>query len=184
MNIAQMCQIFNFKSTKEIEKNTKVRQLVGYINQNQIEFEEIDGTVLSKKSFLIFLNNINSIEVAARLLGKYRNLMAIEQEPEKVANFFNTYSVENFTYPGEDVASLLLDKEYLKYASVEWTREHVLSFSFGKVLQVSGKKVSTTINALTDENEDEYIPNVESNIEALKKAQKNKVLKKAIESLA
>ena len=133
---------------------------------------------------MIFLNNINSIEVAARLLGKYRNLMAIEQEPEKVANFFNTYSVENFTYPGEDVASLLLDKEYLKYASVEWTREHVLSFSFGKVLQVSGKKVSTTINALTDENEDEYIPNVESNIEALKKAQKNKVLKKAIESLA
>ena len=38
-------------------------------------------------------------------------------------------------------------------------------------------------NVLTEENEDEYMPSTDQNVEALKTAKKNSLLKKAIESL-
>ena len=39
------------------------------------------------------------------------------------------------------------------------------------------------IHSLTEENEDEYMPSTDQNVEALKTAKKNSLLKKAIESL-
>ena len=183
MDVVTLCNIFNFKCTKEVEENTKVKQLVTYINQNHLEYSELGEKVISKDSFLKFMENINSVSDAAKVLQEYRNLSSIGYEPEQVAKFFNVYSPLKFSYPGNYISELLLDEEYLKLASIEWTREHILTYSFDKLLEIKGRKMIIKENVLTEENEDEYMPSTDQNVEALKTAKKNSLLKKAIESL-
>ncbi|MBO5477686.1 MAG: hypothetical protein J6A15_08050 [Clostridia bacterium] len=183
MDIVTLCNIFNFKCTKEVERNTKVKQLVSYINQNQIEYSEVGEKVISRDAFLRFLENINSIASAAKVLSEYKNLSAIGLNPELVAKFFNVYPPEGYNYPGSFVSELITDSEYLKLASIEWTNEHILRFSFDKILEVKGKRLTIKDNTLTEENELDYMPGTHQNVESLKTAKKNNILKRAIESL-
>lgn len=181
MDIQTLCNIFNFKCTKEVKENLKVRQLVEYIKENNIEYSDVGEDILSKEAFIKFIENINSLKIAVKVIGEYPNLTAIEFNPELVAKFFNIYDVS--IYPGSFVAELLVYEEYLKYASVEWTKEHILNFSYDKVLELEGNDIKVKENILTDENEDDYMPGMYENVEALKLALKNNILKEAIESL-
>lgn len=181
MDIKTLCNIFNFKCTKEIKENLKVRQLVEHINQNNIEYSDVEEDILSKEAFIKFIENINSLKVATKVISEYPNLAGIEFNPELVAKFFNIYDIS--IYPGSFVAELLVNEEYLKYASVEWTKEHILSFSFNKVLEIKENKIIVKDNILTEDNEDKYMPGMHQNIEALKFAMKNNILKETIESL-
>ena len=181
MDIKKLCNVFNFECTKEIEENLKLRQLVEYINKNNIEYSEVGEDIISKEAFIKFIEKIKSIKVASKVIGKYPNLAPIELNPELVANFFNIYDIS--IYPGSFVAELLVNEEYLKYASVEWTQEHILSFSFDKIIKFEKNKIIVKENKLTEENEAEYLPGMHPNVEALKKAFKKGVLKQAIESL-
>ncbi|MBQ8379344.1 MAG: hypothetical protein IJX34_00840 [Clostridia bacterium] len=183
MDTLTLCNIFNFRCTKEVERNTKVKQLVAYINQNHIEYSDVGEKVISKEAFLKFLENINSIEVAAKVLSQYKNLTAIGLNPELVAKFFNVYPPESYSYPGSFVSELITDSEYLKLASIEWTNEHILRFSFDRILDVKGKRLAIRDNILTEENEFDFMPGTHQNVEALKTAKKNNILKRAIESL-
>ena len=117
MDIKTLCNIFNFECTKEIEENLKLRQLVEYIHKNNIEYSEVGEDIISKEAFRKFIENIKSIKVASKVIGKYPNLAPIEFNPELVAKFFNIYDIS--IYPGSFVAELLVNEEYLIYASVE-----------------------------------------------------------------
>lgn len=181
MDIKTLCNIFNFECTKEIEENLKLRQLVEYIHKNNIEYSEVGEDIISKEAFRKFIENIKSIKVASKVIGKYPNLAPIEFNPELVAKFFNIYDIS--IYPGSFVAELLVNEEYLKYASVEWTQEHILSFSFDKIIEIEKDTIIVKENKLTEENEDRYLPGMHQNVEALKKALKKGILKQAIESL-
>ena len=181
MDIKTLSNIFNFECTKEVEENLKVRQLVEYINKNNIEYSDLGEDILSKEAFINFIENVNSLKIASKVIGEYPNLAAIEFNPELVAKFFNIYDIS--IYPGSFIAELLVDEEYLKYASVEWTKEHILSFSFDKVLEIEKDKIIVKENKLTEENEDEYLPGMHQNVEVLKYAIKKNILKEAIESL-
>ena len=59
----------------------------------------------------------------------------------------------------------------------------IITYSFDKILEIKGRKMIIKENVLTEENEDEYMPSTDQNVEALKTAKKNSLLKKAIESL-
>lgn len=181
MDIKTLCNIFNFECTKEVEENLKVRQLVEYINKNNIEYSDVGEDIISKDAFIKFIENINSLEVAVKVISKYPNLAGIDSTPELAAKFFNIYDID--IYPGSFVAELIIDKEYLKYASVEWTKTHILNYSFERVLEICNGNISVKDNILTEENELDFIPGIHQNVEALKIAKKNNILKRAIERL-
>ena len=113
MDVVTLCNIFNFKCTKEVEENTKVKQLVTYINQNHLEYSELGEKVISKDSFLKFMENINSVSDAAKVLQEYRNLSSIGYEPEQVAKFFNVYSNNSRLYNCNNV--LIINIFYLLF---------------------------------------------------------------------
>lgn len=184
MNVATLLNIFGLKHTKDLVNDEQIKKLVEFINENHIEYTDIEKGELSDKAFISFLHTINTISDAAYILMDYRNIRYIETEPVETALFYNIYSYKEFLYPGKYVASLLTDEEYLSYALPEWTRGHILDFSFNKILSIEGDNISVKDNILTEENEEEFEPSMYKNVEQLYIAKQNNMLQRAIESLS
>lgn len=184
MDVEMFCSLIGVKYVKRLNKCHKLRQLVDYVNESQIELYHTDKK-LSEKALLEFLEEISSVEVAIQVLKEVRNYPELEREPQGVAKFFNIYHNVVSYYPGSWMNELICNKEYLKRASLEWTRDHILDGSFDKVLVVcKNNSLRVKPNVLSDENEDTYEPSFYTNVDSLKSCLKEDKLDKAIELLS
>lgn len=178
MRAREFCDLFCIEYSKELSKNKKFKELIKYINKNQIEYLYTDEEVMTLEKFLIFLNEIKTVSLAAEILKDYKDLVAIGINPKMVAKYYNIYPKDYFYYPGSYVADILTDEKYLDEATIEWTKDHIFDAEYNKTLVIKGKGISVK------ENKSKDIPNMHQNINALHIARKKGILKQAIESLS
>ena len=207
----ELIKVLGIKNpTDKIRKHPKMLQLLQYVkshdiylyvsDENDIFTEngeeddvEYDNYMfkINEDAFITLLENINSFEVLIKMLRREYLLVCINYNALEDAKFFNIYDPDVVIRSLE--ADILVDEEYLKYASVEWTVEVLMKHP--KVLQIKGKKLTLKDNVMpeynsvywdTDHNED-YIINkfrFELNLRALNKAKKLGLLKEAIKMLS
>ena len=216
MDIEKLIKILEIKNpTDKIREHPKMLQLLQYIKLHDIysnvpdeniiftengEEDDVEYPVfdydnfmykINEDAFITLLENINSFEVLIKMLRREYLLVCINYNALEDAKFFNIYDPDVVIRSLE--ADILVDEEYLKYASVEWTVEVLMKHP--KVLQIKGKKLTLKDNVMpeynsvywdTDHNED-YIINkfrFELNLRALNKAKKLGLLKEAIKMLS
>lgn len=180
MTIERMIEIIGIKKpTKKLLENKKMYQLYKYYILN----DDVDiydcGVELDEKAFLYLLNNMHSVRNIACILSNVPDMLNINYNTRELSSFYNLYDPEVVEYSTS--ANILIDEEYLKYASKEWTEDTLLNQE--KVLHVGEKKMVLRENAHKP-YEDEYIPSFTQNLEALKKAKDSGRLEKAIERLS
>jgi len=163
-------------TTKEIYKNTKVKQLIDYINEYDIDIYESDVSI-NEEAFLELLDNVHSLDVVLKILSRTADLLSINYRAKQIADFYNLYDADKFEGLSYEEAKILLDEEYLKYASKEWTESHLLSYP--RIIHVSTKRIVSKANTKSEDDED-YIEPIYINLRALEKAKQNKLLKEAV----
>lgn len=166
MNIRGLLRKLNVEPAEEILKNPKMKQIVEFINKNDVIIYESDE-VVNAKAFNTFLENINSIEAIINILNKPSIVSAINYYPEILAEFYNLYDFKKVTWYGKK-SRILIDSQYLKVASKEWT-EDVL-FQSRKNIYLNNGKVT-----LREEKSEDVIP-IEHNISVLARAKDEGVL--------
>lgn len=164
-------------TTKEIYQSTKVKQLIDYINEYNIDIYESDISI-NEEAFLELLENVHSLDVVIKILSKTSDLLSINYRSKQIATFYNLYDVDKFEDLSYEEAKILLDEEYLKYASKEWTESKLLSYP--RVLHISSNsRIISRKNSKSEDDED-YIEPIYINLKALEKAKQNKLLKEAV----
>lgn len=184
MDVKYFCRLIGVPYSKKLGQNAKLSQLVDYVTKENIKFYATENKI-SENSLIEFLSEINSLKTAVKVLSISRHFPDIEREPKTVAKFFNIYSDCTKYYPGEWMSDLLINEEYLKSVSLEWTRDHILDGAFDKVLVVcKNKSLRVKSNVLSEENEDTYEPSFYANVDSLKSCIKEDKLDKAIKMLS
>ncbi len=177
MKAKDFCDLFSIDCTKELVKNEKFKKLIQYINKNHIEYLYNEEKVMSTQRFITFLEEIKSVSLAAELIKDYKDLTAIGINPKMVAKYYNVYPKNYFYYPGSYMADILTDDNYLKLATIDWTKEHIFDGNYDKILVIKKDGI------LVKENKSKDMPSMHQNIEALYQAREKGILKEAIESL-
>lgn len=167
-------------TTKEIYKDTKVKQLIKYINDNNIDIYE-NGLYINEQAFLELLHNIHSLDTFIKILYSNANLLNINYHVKEMIMLYNMYDPKKVGYMPYEEFSILLDKEYLKYASKEWTEDYFINYP--RILHVYKDRVISKCNNKY-EDEVDYIRPLFLNLEALKKAKENGLLKEAINKIS
>lgn len=184
MDVKLFCELIGVKYVKRLEKSHKLRQLVEYVNESQAVIYHSERT-LSEEALIDFLEEVSSVKVALRVLKESRNYPELEKDPKALAKFFNIYHDVVSYYPGSWMNELVCNKEYLKVASLEWTRDHIFNGSFDKVLVVcKNKALRVKTNVLSEENEETYEPSFYTNVDSLKSCLEDEKLERAIELLS
>ena len=177
MTINELIKGLNIKNpTSKIKNHPKMFQLLDFCNSHDIYRSHI---YIGEEGFLTLLENINSLETLLIILRNPGVLMDIDYYPEELACFYNIYNPEILQYGPE--ARILIDEEYLKYATKEWT-ENVLK-NQTKVLEVSNNKLTLKENYY-DEDDENSLESYLLNLVALKKCKELNLLKEAIEKLS
>ena len=162
--------------TDKIRKHPKMLQLLEYTKLHDIYEHDFD---IQEDAFITLLENINSLDVLLNILKKSYILLGINYSALEYAKFFNIYNPEVLDYYDSESA-ILVDEEYLKYASVEWTEEILKNQE--KVLVINDKTLTLKDNE--DEESVDYIESFLLNLVALKKAKDLGLLKDAIKKLS
>lgn len=167
-------------TTKEIFKDTKANQLIQYINDNNIDIYENDLNI-NEKSFLELLHSVHSLDTFLKILNNIANILSIDYHYQEMAMLYNMYDPQKIGYMPYNEFSILLDNEYLKYASKEWTENYLINYP--RILHVYKDKI---ISRKSNKYEDDvdYIHPLYLNLEALKIAKENNLLKEAIEKIS
>lgn len=177
MTIKEFIEATKIKvSTKEIYQSTKVKQLMDYINEHDIEIYEND-IAIKEEAFLELLENIHSLDVFLKILSRTADVLSINYHPRELAMFYNMYDPDKFDGISYEEAKILLDEEYLKYASKEWTESKLLSYP--RTLHVSSSRIISRKNNKSEYDED-YIEPIYINLRALNDAKDRKLLKEAV----
>lgn len=163
-------------TTKEIYKNTKVKQLIDYINENDIDICENDISI-NEDAFLELLESVHSLDSVLKILSRTSDLLSINYRAKQIADFYNLYDTDKFEGLSYEQAKILLDEEYLKYASKEWTESHFLGYP--RIIHVSAKRVISRANTKSEDDED-YIEPIYINLRALEKAKQQNLLKEVV----
>ena len=167
-------------TTKEIFKDTKAEQLIKYINDNDIDIYEND-LYIKEESFLDLLHSIYSLDVFLKILDNTSNILSIDYHSKEMAMLYNMYDPQKIEYMPYDEFSILLDNEYLKYASKEWTENYLINYP--RILYVYKDKIISRKNTKY-EDEVDYVHPLYLNLEALKKAKEYHLLKEAINKIS
>lgn len=163
-------------TTKEIYKNTKVKQLIAYINEHDIDIYESDISI-NEGAFLELLENVHSLDTVLKILSSTADLLSINYKAKQIADFYNLYDADKFEGLSYEEAKILLDEEYLKYASKEWTESKLLSYP--RIIHVSSKRIISRANSKSEDDED-FVEPIYINLRALEEAKQNKMLKEAV----
>lgn len=167
-------------TTKEIYKDTKVKQLIKYINDNNIDIYEND-LYINEEVFLELLHNIHSLDTFVRILYSNASLLNINYHVKEMIMLYNMYDPRKIGYMSYDEFSILIDKEYLKYASKEWTEDYFINYP--RILHVYKDRVVSKCNTRY-EDEVDYVRPLFLNLDALKKAKENGLLKEVINKIS
>ncbi len=161
--------------TKKIKEHPKMLQLLEYTKLHDIYEHDFD---IQEDAFITLLENINSLDVLLNILKKSYILLGINYHALEYANFFNLYDPGVLDYSLD--AAILVDEEYLKYASVEWTQGILKKQE--KVLEINDKTLTLKDNE--DDDSEDYIESFLLNLVSLKKAKDLGLLKDAIKKLS
>ncbi len=167
--------------------NTKIQMMIDYINNNNIDISSYPTEEMDHKSVFAFICAINSIKKAVELLFNCNEalLHAINMRPLMVAEFFNTYDLEGSIVPTSNI-EILLSKEYLKLAPIEWTRKYIFENNT-YYLKKSGKGyrlMKDTIGFFENEWDHEYVNVLDENLNAIENAKGEKELNNIIKKLS
>lgn len=174
MDKAKFLRDIGVKTTKEIQNNPKIRQIVSYIEENDISYLSSDNYINEDK-FLYFILNMNSAKNVIAVLNNDTYLSNFNYDYKDLVKFYNIYDPEKITMIGGSM--ILTDKEYLKNATVEWT-QNVLSKS-ELIIKLNKDKVTFEENPYTPYDV-EYIPAFEYNVRALAEAKRQGKLEEVI----
>lgn len=163
--------------TEKSMLHPKMKQFLDYCNKMDSDLYEHSFSI-QEDAFLTLLETIHSMEKLLSLLKMSHVLLNINYSPKEIATYYNLYSIDFLPY-SEDT-KILMDEEYLKYATVEWTEKEFLAKQ--KVLVVLDDHLSFKIPH--PENEEEEVESYLLNLVALKEAKEKNLLKEAITLLS
>lgn len=162
------------KATDEIQNNPKIKQIINYINNNDINYRAM-AKYINEEKFLYFIENMKSINNIIEVLNNDSYLLNFNYDYKNLVKFFNIYNSKKINMIAG--AIILTDKEYLKYATVEWTQD-VFSKS-ELIIKLCGDKIKSEKN--THKLGDiEYVSAFELNLRTLAKAKKEGRLEEVI----
>lgn len=178
MTVKELLKVIGIKKpTIKLMTHPKLIQVLNCCNEQDITVYEHDF-VINEDAFIVFLDNIHSIETLFELLKNVSFLLSINYNPKEIAIFYNLYDSKKLQY-NED-SEILIDDEYLMYATKEWTENTFIKQD--KVLYISDKRMILKPN-LKKIDEDDYVESYLLNLIALKKAKELGLLKEAIKKL-
>lgn len=178
ITMKDLIKAFGIKNpTEKVRKHPKMKQILAYCNEKEVDiYEHFED--INEDAFCILLDHIHSIETFLQIINHTGVFLSINFHPKEIACFYNLYRPE---IPYSEYANILLDPEYLTYASKEWTEN--LIFHQQKVLSISNQKLSVRKNPHDPEDED-YIDSYLLNLISLNEAKNLHLLKEAIEKLS
>lgn len=142
MTTKELLETFGIKNPSlKLIKHPKVLQILAYCNQFDVTLYEHDFEI-QEDVFLIFLDNINEIATLLKLLKRTDILLNLNFNPQEIARFYNLYDSEKLQY--SEYTKILIDDEYLKYATKEWTEMKLLKEN--KVLSITNKEIKLIDN--------------------------------------
>jgi hypothetical protein len=167
--------------------NRKIQMIVDYIEKNNIDITSYPSAEMDSKSVFAFICAMNSIKNTVELLFNGNNtlLHAINTRPLAVADFFNIYGIDCSFIPTSNM-EVLLSKEYLKLAPIEWTRKNIFENNtyylrkHGKGYTVAEDKLGFFETEWTHD----YVNVFDENVTALKEAKNEKELNNMIKKLS
>lgn len=163
----------------------KIKELIRYVNENNIDISSYDSSILSSKSAFAFICAMNSTKKTAELLfnSNESTLRAINCKPLFIAEFYNIYDLEDTFVPLYDI-SFLTSKDYLKLVPIEWTKKYIFE-NTKYYLKKQGKGYSLTLDeAKPFEIDHEYKNVFDENLTALEKAKSDKELINMVKKLS
>ena len=156
--------------TASLLNHPKVLELLNYCNINDATIYERDLEI-KEDAFKILIENIHSFETLLTILHNTGVILSLEYYPKEIATFYNLYNSKKLQY-SEDV-NILIDEEYLKYASKEWTEDVFINEE--RLLCIDNQSFTLKEPKSLDD-----APIYLLNLAALKEAQERGLLKEAI----
>lgn len=176
METKEFLSIIGIIPTKELLDNSKLKQIINYINENDIVIFDT-GIYIKKEAFEILLNDVNSVETIIKILSTDADVMCLNRDAKNITKFYNLYNFKFVEWLGKNT-EILIDEEYLKYATKEWT-ENVL-FNSNKIIHIGKERVTIRENPHKKDTSN-YIAPIELNIESLIQAKQKGILKEVLQ---
>lgn len=174
MDKVEFLRNIGVKATKEIQSNPKIRQIVNYIKNNDIT-DLTNCNYINEEKFLYFITNMKSANSIIEVLNNDAYLLNFNYDYKELVKFFNIYNPKKIDMIGGSV--ILADKEYLKYATIEWTQD---IFSKSElIIKLYKDKVEFEKNPYNP-RDIEYISAFEQNLRVLVIAKKQGRLEEVI----
>ena len=174
MDKAEFLRNIGVKATKEIQSNQKISQLVNYIKNKDIT-NLTNVNYINEEKFLYFITNMTSADSIIEVLKNDAYLFNFNYDYKELVKYFNIYNPKKIAMIGGSM--ILTDKEYLKYATIEWTQD-VFSKS-ELIIKLYKNKVEFEQNPYNP-GDIEYISAVEQNLRVLIIAKKQGRLEEVI----
>lgn len=174
MDEAEFLRNIGVKATKEIQSNPKIRQLINYIKNNDIT-NLTNVNYINEEKLLYFITNMTSADSIIEVLKNDAYLFNFNYDYKELVRFFNIYNPKKIDMIGG--SRILTDKEYLKYATIEWTQD-VFSKS-ELIINLYKDKVKFEQNPYNP-GDIEYISAFEQNLRVLVIAKKQGRLEEVI----
>ena len=163
-----------------VKDHPKVKAFIQYVKDNDLYLGETN-VGMNSDDFIRLVEGIQSFTTLSKILAKPRDFLSVSSQCDNMIKWYNIYNPEKLDCIfHKEEASILIDKEYFKYASVEWTED--IFQHIEKVLVFNGDKYELQDNPLK-EDDNEYIDSYSLNVSTLYYAKKNGTLKEAIETL-
>ena len=97
--------------TKEIKNNPKTKQIINYIEKNNIAYLT-NSNYINEEKFLYFILNMKSILNIIEVLNTESYLVSFNYEYKDLVKFFNIYNPKRISMISG--AKILTDEEYLR----------------------------------------------------------------------
>ena len=163
----------------EIIKDTKVTEFLNYIINCKDELK-ISEEELDINSFLYMVKNIKSFDVLLHMLNDTLIRKTMVYHLEEIVEWYNVYNPQKIRWYAREDAKLLLDEEYLKVATVDWTENSFFQLdSYFYYENGEYKLESSSIKP----NDFGYIPPFYENVHTLNEEKRKGRLDKAINFL-
>ena len=174
MDKVKFLQNIGVKNIKELQNNPKINQIINYIENNDINYL-INSNYINEEKFLYFITNMKSANNIIEILNNDAYLLNFNYDYKELVKFLNIYNPKSINMIAGSM--ILTDKEYLKYATIEWTQD---IFSKSElIIKLYKDKVEFKENPLKPKDI-EYISAFEQNLRVLAIAKEQKSLKEVI----
>ena len=176
MTVEELLEILGIQKNQHLLINhPKMLQLLAYCTQEDVSVYE-HSFEIKGEAFLVLLEEIHSLQVLVEILKKSSVLLNLNDTPYEIAKFYNLYYPHFLEYSVD--SAILIDDEYLKYATKEWTENQFLQFQ--KILKIEDGKVFLQEHSSQQEEDIEcYL----YNLVALKQAKEAHLLKEALQKM-